>query len=195
MKAVYFRFQPTKSPIRHFWSEFRLFCILRKILKFNKFHFRFDNSFFRFQPRKTQVSHFWSQIQELLFSFFPIFCKQKNSRMLISNMTTVFSYSSQQKPKQVIFRRKFRHFRLVFCNTLQIENFEDVDFKYDNSFQKFFLQNTQISHVWSQNQMHCFFCKMLILDKFEGAAFKYDNRFCRFQPTKTQLWNFWSQIY
>ena len=60
---------------------------------------------------------------------------QTNSRMLISNITIVFQIAAQNT--------QIRHFCFqiqelsFFHGTLQLDKFEEADFKYDNSFFKF----------------------------------------------------------
>ena len=68
---------------------------------------------------------------------------------------------------------------LFLHKILQLDKFENVGFKYDNSSLKFQPENTQIRHFWSRTQVFLFFRKMLQVDKFEGADFKYDNSFSK----------------
>ena len=108
--------------------------------------------------------------------FLAKFCSQKNSRVLISNMTIVF-FKFQLKNTQI------RHFCpqiqtfLFFCEILKLAKLEGADFKCDNSFLKFQLKNTQIKYIWSQIWTFLFFRKLLQSDKFEGADFKYSNSY------------------
>ena len=77
---------------------------------------------------------------------------------------------------------------LLFREILQIDKFEDADFKYDNSIFKilsqkypnkaFLVKNTQI---WA----FLFLQKILQLGKFEGIDFKYNNSFLKFYPKNT----------
>ena len=73
-------------------------------------------------------------------------------------MTKLFSNSSPKIPKSGIFGPKFRYF---FHEILQIDKFEDADFKYDNSIFKtlaqkyrnkaFLVKNAQIRHFFVPN--------------------------------------------
>ena len=59
--------------------------------------FKYYNIVFKFQPKITEIRHFGFQIWTFLF-FREIF-NQTNLRVLISNMTTVFSSFSPKIPK------------------------------------------------------------------------------------------------
>ena len=120
--------------------------------------------------------------------FFVKLCKQTNLRVLISNMTIVFLKILAQKYPIKVFLVKNtqkQHFWsqiqtfLFLHKFLQLDKFENVGFKYDNSSLKFQPENTQIRHFWSRTQVFLFFRKMLQVDKFEGADFKYDNSFSK----------------
>ena len=70
-------------------------------------------------------------------------------------------------------------------------NFNNADFKYDNTLLKFHPNNTQIKCVWSQIKTFLgFFGQILQLDKSEGFGFKYDNSFLKLQPKNTKIGHF-----
>ena len=75
--------------------------------------FRFDNIFFKFQPKKSSNQPFLFQFTHYSCTKF---CNYTNSRVLISNMTILFSHSSPKTPKSGIFGTKFKDF--YFCTKL-----------------------------------------------------------------------------
>ena len=72
------------------------------------------------------------------FVFLPSFGNLTNSRVPISNMTTLFSNSSPKIHNSSPFGPRFRHF--FSSQNLAIRKIESVDFKYDNSFFKILAQ-------------------------------------------------------
>ena len=98
--------------------------------------------------------------------------------MLTSNKTIRLSNFSSKIPKEGIFGLKFRHF-LTFCKNLKIDQFQGVDFDYDNIFIKFLLKNAQKSHYLAIILAIIVFSRILENDKFEGVAFKYNNNFMK----------------
>ena len=96
------------------------------------------------------------------FCFCTKLCYKKNSRILITKRTIAFRNCSPKYPNK----------------TFSISHLSILIFaKYDNGILKFYPQNTQARHFWSQIQAVSFFHKILQLDKFEGADLKYDNSF------------------
>ena len=81
----------------------------------------------------------------------------------------------------------------IFSRNLQLYKFDSADFKYENSFFKFYPANTKRRDFWSQIWGILLFCQILQVDKFEGAYFKYDNSFLKFYPKNTQIRHFWCQ--
>ena len=66
---------------------------------------------------------------------------------------------------------------MFFRKILQIDNFEDADFKYDNSFLKFLPKKYPNQAFLVPNSgIFVFVSEILQTDKFEGVGFKYDNR-------------------
>ena len=136
------------------------------------------------------------------FSVCSKFCSQASSRVLIGNMTKLFSNSTAKIHKSRIFGLQFRHF-CFFCEIFQIDKFEGADFKSDNSlfkvlFQKypnktFSVKNTQITHFRSKMQAFSLF-HVLRLDNFQGADFKYENIFFQIPAQKYPITHFASQI-
>ena len=137
------------------------------------------------------------------FSVCSKFCSQASSRVLIGNMTKLFSNSTAKIHKSRIFGLQFRHF-CFFCEIFQIDKFEGADFKSDNSlfkvlFQKypnktFSVKNTQITHFRSKMQAFSLFHDVLRLDNFEGVDFKYENICFHIPAQKYPITHFTSQI-
>ena len=75
---------------------------------------------------------------------------------------------------------------MFFYGNFELDKFEIADFKYDNSYLKFYPKNTQIGHFWCQIQEISFLHEILQLNKFEGADFKHDNIAFKFQSKNTQ---------
>ena len=114
------------------------------------------------------------------FHYFTKFCSQTISRMLISIITIVFQILPEKYPNIDI---------LFFCEILQLDKFEHVHFKYDNSFFKFQSER----HFLSQIQAFCFFakfCNQTSLTVLSNITIV----FLKFQPKSTQMRHFWSQI-
>ena len=94
---------------------------------------------------------------------------------------------------------------LLFFQIFQLDIFEGVNFRYNNTPLKFKLQNNKISHFCSQIKAFQFFPQILQIDKFQGADLKYDNSIFNILPQKytnkahlaknTQIGHFWSQIF
>ena len=60
---------------------------------------------------------------------------------------------------------------------LHLNKFEGADFKYDNSFLKFYPKKYPNQAFLVPNLgIFVFFSEILQIDKFEGVGFKYDNR-------------------
>ena len=99
----FLKFQLKISQIRHFLSQIEAFFLQNfQLDKFEGADFKYDNIFLKFLPKNTQIRYFWSQV-----------CNQTNSRVLISNMTMLFSNSSPKIPKSRIFGPRFKDFQ--FC--------------------------------------------------------------------------------
>ena len=97
------------------------FLFLHKILQLDIFKgadFKSHNSFFKllaqYHPNKaflvTNIQNGIFGPKFRYFCFSAKFCNQTNSRVLISNMTILFSNSSPKIPKTGIFGTEFRHF-------------------------------------------------------------------------------------
>ena len=69
---------------------------------------------------------------------------------------------------------------------LRVWNIEGFDFKYDNSFQNYICNNTQIRHLKSQI-WYFFENETFNLEKPEDADVSYENNFSKFQPKNTQI--------
>ena len=101
---IVFKLLPQNTQIKHAGSQiqpFLFFCLFfHKILQLDKFggaDFEYHDSFFKFLPKNTQIRYF--QTQTWVFALFHEFCIQTNSRVLISNMTILFSNFSLKIPK------------------------------------------------------------------------------------------------
>ena len=100
----------------------------RKILQLDKFEvadFEYDNRFLKFYPENIQIRDFWSRI----FVFLTKFCSWANSRMLISNITILFSNSTPNIPKSKYFCTKL-------CNSTSLRTL---------------ISNMTIFSIYSQN--------------------------------------------
>ena len=117
-------------------------------------------------------------------------------------MKILFSNSSPKIPKSGIFGPKYRRF--FFREVLQIDKFEDADFKYYNSFLKFQPKNSQIRHFGPKARDFDFFAKFFNLTNskllisnmtkvfFKILVQKYQNRVFLFK--NTQIRPFWFQF-
>ena len=126
---VFFKFYPKNTQIQ----TFLFFCEILQLDKFEHVHFKYDNSFFKFQSER----HFLSQIQA--FCFFAKFCNQ-TSLTVLSNITIVFLKFQPKSTQMRHFWSQIQAF-LFFCKIQQLDKFEGADFKYDNSFLKFWVKN------------------------------------------------------
>ena len=91
-------------------------------------------------PKITKQGFFGPKF--CFFFFFEKFWSYTNSRVMISNMTIAFFKILAQKcPSNVFFVPNLDIFVCLFVcfcgEILQLDKFEDADFKYDNSFWKF----------------------------------------------------------
>ena len=99
-----------------------------------------------FLVKNTKIKHVWSQIYAF-FLFLQKFYNQTNSRLLISNMTVLFSCSSPRILKSDIFSPIFRRFCFLkkFCN---YSNFKVLISNMTMVVLKFFPKNTKIRDFW-----------------------------------------------
>ena len=121
----------------------------------------------QFMLKNTHIRHFWSKIPKSgnfrlklrHFCFFAKFCNYTNSRVLISNMTILFSNSSLKILKSGISGRKFMHFWFFvkFCQSTNlrvlISNMTIVFFmilaqKYP--YKAVLVTKMQIRHFWCE---------------------------------------------
>ena len=80
---------------------------------------------------------------------------------------------------------KYDNFFLLH-ETLHLDKFEGVDFKYDSRLFKSQSKVTQIRQFWFQILILFIYYETLRIDKFEGANFKYDNNFLKIWLKSTQ---------
>ena len=85
-------------------------------------------------------------------------------------MTIVSENSSPKLNEEGIFDPEF-YTIFFFGKILQLDKFEGVNFKYDNSFLKLLQKNNQIRQFWFHIWALLFSCITLKSDKFEGADF------------------------
>ena len=165
--------------MRHFWSKIpkraivdsklRHFCFSEKLCSLTNLRMMISDIrilFLNSSPKISKSSIFGPQLNILFF--FAKFCKQTKLRMLVSNMTigflnvlykiTKIRHFWLKTPKSSIFGLKLRHF-LFLGKTLQLDKFEEVHFKYGNSFLKFQSQNTHLRNFLSKIQVFLFFHK------------------------------------
>ena len=93
----------------------------RKILHLDKFdgaNFKYDNNFFLNSSPHLVICFSFSEI-----------CTYINSRVLISNMTILFSNSRKKYPNKAFLVSSLDFF---FCETLQLDKFDGADFNYDS---------------------------------------------------------------
>ena len=66
---------------------------------------------------------------------------------------------------------------LFFSRNLQLNKFEDADFKYEKIIFKLQFKSTQLQYLWSQILAFLFLSKVLQLDEFEGGGLKHESSF------------------
>ena len=123
----------------------------------------------KFNPKMRKSGIFCLKFMHL----FAKFCSHASYRVLISNMTIFFSYSSPKIPKEDIFGPKFKGF-LFLHQPLQQDKLEDKDFIYDNIILKLQLKKKQI------------------LSNLKDVDFKYDNSIIKVQSKNVQIRHFLS---
>ena len=185
-EIVFFRFQTSKSQIRHFWSQIQtyfVFCKTWQIDRFEAVDFKYDNSFLKILPPKYPNKGFLVPYLDI-FVLFKKFCHQTILSLLISSRAIVI-LNFQRKTTQVKqFWLQIYTFLFFFYKILLLGEFEGVDLKQENSFFKFYPRISQIRLFWPQIQKKQIFRKILKVEKFEAADFRFDKSFFRFQPRK-----------
>ena len=119
-----------------------------KALQLDKFEggdLKFDNSFLKFLPKNTQIRRFFLKLRH--FCFFKKFCNLTNLTVLFQIWQRFFKILAQKYPNNPFLVPNLR-LLFFFWKILQIDKFQGVDFKYDNSLWKFSLEKTQIRHFW-----------------------------------------------
>ena len=195
----FLKFQPKNTQDGIFGTKSKHFCFFFCFAEFgNQTNSRvlisnMTISFSKSSPKIPESGILGTKFKH--FRFFVKFYKDKNLRVLISNMIIVrFSNSCQKIPKQGIFNPKIRHF-WFFEKIWLLDKLEGADFKYDNIFLKLQPKNTQIRDFLYQTQAFLFFREILQIDKFEGVDFKYGNRFfLKFLPKNIQRRYIQSQV-
>ena len=84
---------------RYFGSKLKFVWLYMNFIHFDKFegaYFKCDNSFFKILPKKPKWGIFFPKFQVLWFSIL------QNLRVLISNMTIVFSSCYPKHPNKAI---------------------------------------------------------------------------------------------
>ena len=141
----FLKLQPKITQIRYFWSQIQASVIFHEILQLDKFEeadFKYHHSFFRIPVQKYL-----------------------NHALLVANLRIfVFLHQTLQQDKFDDFKYNNNIFKLHHCanqaflfpnlrifilhQALQLNKFEGVNFKYDNSFLEFQPKNIQIKHFW-----------------------------------------------
>ena len=85
-------------------------------------------------------------------------------------MTILFK-NSNKKSTQIRHICSQIHALLFLFKVFQFDKSEGVDFKYENSYLKFYHKNIEITHFCIFPLVY--FCKVLQFDKFGGADFKH----------------------
>ena len=94
----------------------------------------------------------------------------------------LFKTESQKCPNKEFFLPNLKF--LLLHKILHLDIFERVHVKYDNSFSKLHLKDTQLRYFYSQVLMFFVLYKTLHIDKLEDADFKHDNNFFKLQLKK-----------
>ena len=137
--------------------SFCFFCESLQLDKFEAANFKYANNFFKFQPESTQISHICYN------SFFLILAKNTQMRY----------FWSQIQPF------------LLFHEILQLDQFEDADFKFDNSFFKFYPKNSPYKVFWVPNlSIFCFFWRNFAIRQNRGCWFQISRWFFKILAQK-----------
>ena len=155
--------------------------------------------------------HFWSKIpnegifghKSRQFCLFSKFCNCTNSRVLISNMTTVFQNSSKKYPDKALLVPNLsifiisQYFAIRKIQRLLISNMTIV-------LLKLYPKKIQIRHFWSKIpksgilgpkfRHFCFFAKFCKQTNLKLLISNMTIVFLKFLPKNTQIRHFWSQI-
>ena len=94
----------------------------------------------------------------------------------------LFKTESQKYPNKEFFLPNLKF--LLLHKILHLDISERVHVKYDNSFSKLHLKDTQLRYFYSQVLMFFVLYKTLHIDKLEDADFKHDNNFFKLQLKK-----------
>ena len=94
----------------------------------------------------------------------------------------LFKTESQKYPNKEFFLPNLKF--LLLHKILHLDIFERVHVKYDNSFSKLHLKDTQLRYFYSQVLRFFVLYKTLHIDKLEDADFKHDNNFFKLQLKK-----------
>ena len=94
----------------------------------------------------------------------------------------LFKTESQKYPNKEFFLPNLKF--LLLHKILHLDIFERVHVKYDNSFSKLQLKDTQLRYFYSQVLRFFVLYKTLHIDKLEDADFKHDNNLFKLQLKK-----------
>lgn len=94
----------------------------------------------------------------------------------------LFKTESQKYPNKEFFLPNLKF--LLLHKILHLDIFERVHVKYDNSFSKLHLKDTQLRYFYSQVLRFFVLYKTLHIDKLEDADFKHDNNLFKLQLKK-----------
>ena len=175
------KFYQKNTQITHFWSQIYTVLYFCKILQFDKAvgaEIKYGNNYFESLLQKYLNKAF-------LFGNFGIFVfsEKFGIRQIWGRCFQIWQYSWKFVPKK---NTQIRHiwsklYVLLFLfKVLEFDKSEGVDFKYENSYLKFYQKNIQTTHFCVFSVLY--FCKILQFDKFDGAVFKYDNTLLKILP-------------
>ena len=163
----------------HFWPQIQAFLFLYKILQLDQFdqldQFVRPNLtsnitilFSKSSPKIPKPGIFGLKFRHFCFS--AKFRNQRNSKVLILNMTQPFKVLAQKYPNKAFLVKnthtrhigfKFRHF-LFSAKFMELDKFEGADIKSKTLlFSNFSQKYTQIRHFWFQIQAFLCFHKIL----------------------------------
>ena len=128
--------------------KFRHFCFFRKTLELEKFQgadFKYDNSFSNFYPENTEIRHFWGRIETKKF-FRKILHFIKFDVSYFKSHNSFSKFEPKGTPNKALLIPGLGIF--VSSPNFTKRQIWASSFKYDDSFLKFYPQNTQTRHFW-----------------------------------------------
>ena len=138
------------------------------------------------------------------FCFFANFCKQTNLRVQHPHFkydNSFFSILAQKYLNNTFLVKNTQIWNflsqiltfLFLRKILQLDKFEGIDFKCNNSFLKFCRKNTQTG-IFGPKFRHCFFVKFYKQTNLRVMISNVTIAFLILQPQNAKLWHLWCQI-